>query len=539
MKFGYRGCVRIESWEAFVRSVFEAEMIVSMARGIVDEMQAGLFRSGYSSIIRESHDASCAVLLSDGSLAAQKVVLPIHIGAFPAVIAGVLARYPIDEIRDGDVFLSNSPWEGGSPHSPDFAVAVPVFCDNRLVAFSASIAHKSDIGGAAPGSCPATARDTFFEGLHIPPVKLLSGGNENKEAFTLLRGNSRAPELVIGDLKGQIGVCSLGSGRMKQLFDRFGVDLTLFAFDHYRRETQRQIEKRLEELNDFEGTAERFIDHDGIDLATPKGIRVRVTKTGKAITFDFSDSDPQGTGPVNVRPHLVKAACSYVMIAITGIDTPVNQGVFDCFNLETREGTVVDPYFPAPVNTYNPALHAIIESIFAAFGDSVPQFARADGGGGRAMTLAHVIDRKTLIQYELFAGGVGAMQGYDGETGCHCNQTNGKVTSIEMLETEFPIRAEEFKVLKNSGGEGKFRGGCGFVRTYRILDGVTSVTLRSSKHGIQPLGVNGGGDARGGFCDVEVSGITTRLASMQSGVILKPGDRLSLGTPGGGGYGSG
>ena len=153
------------------------------------------------------------------------------------------------------------------------------------------------------------------------------------------------------------------------------------------------------------------------------------------------------------------------------------------------------------------------------------------------MTLAHVIDRKTLIQYELFAGGVGAMQDYDGETGCHCNQTNGKVTSIEMLETEFPIRAEEFRVLQNSAGIGKFKGGCGFVRTYRILDGVTSVTLRSSKHGIYPLGVNGGGDAQGGFCEVEVSGITTRLASMQSGVMLGPGDRLTLGTPGGGGYG--
>lgn len=519
-------------------TVFEAEMIASMARGIVDDMQAGLFRSGYSSIIRESHDASCAVLLSDGSLAAQKVVLPIHIGAFPAVIAGVLARYPIDEIRDGDVFLSNSPWEGGSPHSPDFAVAVPVFCEDRLVAFAASIAHKSDIGGAAPGSCPATARDTFFEGLHIPPVKIFSCGIENKEAFTLLRGNSRAPEVVIGDLKGQIGVCSLGSDRVRQLFGRFGAESTLSAFEQHRKATQRLIQERLLELNDFEGTAERFIDHDGIDLETPKGVRVRVTKTGRSITFDFSDSDPQGTGPINVRPHLVKAACSYVMIAITGIDTPVNQGVFDCFKLETCEGTVVDPFFPAPVNTYNPALHAIIESIFAAFGESARQFARADGGGGRAMTLAHVIDRKTLIQYELFAGGVGAMQDYDGENGCHCNQTNGKVTSIEMLETEFPIRVEQFKVLKNSGGKGQFQGGCGFVRTYKILDGVTSVTLRSSKHGIHPLGVNGGGDAQGGFCEIEVSRTTTRLASMQSGVTLKPGDRLTLGTPGGGGYGA-
>ena len=130
------------------------------------------------------------------------------------------------------------------------------------------------------------------------------------------------------------------------------------------------------------------------------------------------------------------------------------------------------------------------------------------------------------------------MQGYDGETGCHCNQTNGKVTSIEMLETEFPIRAEEFKVLTNSGGEGKFRGGCGFVGTYRILDGVTSVTLRSSKHGIHPLGVNGGGDARVGSARLK-SQDNDEAGLNAVGVMLKPGDRLSLGTPGGGGYGSG
>ena len=166
----------------------EAEMIASMARGIVDDMQAGLFRSGYSSIIRESHDASCAVLLDDGSLAAQKVVLPIHIGAFPAVISGVLARYPVEDIQDGDVFLSNSPWEGGSPHSPDFAVAVPVFCQEQLVAFVASIAHKSDIGGAAPGSCPATAKDTFFEDLHIPPVKLISAGKKKPGSICSIAG---------------------------------------------------------------------------------------------------------------------------------------------------------------------------------------------------------------------------------------------------------------------------------------------------------------------------------------------------------------
>ena len=518
-------------------TIFDTEMIASMSRGIVDNLQAGLFRSGYSSIIRESHDASCAILLADGSLAAQKVVLPIHIGAFPAVVTGVLKHYHINEIAPGDVFLTNSPWEGGSPHSPDFAVVVPVFVKEQLVAFAASIAHKSDIGGAAPGSCPATARDTFCEGLHIPPIKLLSRGKKNREVFSLLRGNSRSPHVVLGDLEGQVGVCGLGGLRVQKLFERFGSEQTFSAFKSQRHATQQLIVKRLTELDDFNGFAERLIDHDGIDLNIPKGIRVRVYKQGANITFDFSETDQQGSGPINVRPHLVKAACSYVMIAITGIDTPVNQGVFDTFEIITKQGTLVDPYFPAPVNTYNPALHAIIESIFAAFGDQVPEFTRADGGGGRALTFAHKVGQDTLIQYELFAGGVGAMADYPGETGCHCNQTNGKITAIEMLETEFPIRVERFMVRDGSGGEGRFRGGNGFLREYRILDGLAAVTLRSSKHAVRPQGINGGDDGEGGFCQTKINGETIMLASMQSGIALNPNDTLTLGTPGGGGFG--
>ncbi|MDB4022457.1 hydantoinase B/oxoprolinase family protein, partial [Litorivicinus sp.] len=165
-------------------SVFDNEIIGAMARGIVDDMQAGLFRSGYSAIIRESHDASCAILTAEGALAAQKVVLPIHVGAFPAVIEGVLNRFPKEQIEPGDCFVSNSPWEGGSPHNPDFAVVSPVFFKDQLVAFTASIAHKSDIGGPAAGSCPATAPDMYSEGLHIPPVKLYVRGELNAAVET-------------------------------------------------------------------------------------------------------------------------------------------------------------------------------------------------------------------------------------------------------------------------------------------------------------------------------------------------------------------
>jgi len=520
-----------------MNAIFDKEIIGAMASGIVDDMQAGLFRSGYSSIIRESHDASCAVLLNDGSLAAQKVVLPIHVGAFPAVVAGILRTFNLSEIHPGDCFICNSPWEGGSPHNPDFSVAVPVFFDDELVAFTASIAHKSDIGGAVPGSCPANARDLFSEGLHVPPVRLYRKGEINSDVVSFISGNSRSPVIVLGDLMGQAGVCIQGGYRVKELFARFGKSAVSGSFDSLRSKSLQLIREQILKIPDFRDNAVRLMDHDGINLDKPLAIRVDVEKKGANVTFDFSDTDHQGVGPINIRPHLLNAACAYVMVAITDPSLPINQGVLDSFQTVTKKGTVVDPEFPAPVNSYNTALHAIIEAIFATFGQHVPNLARADGGGGRALTFAHAIAGKTLIQYELFAGGTGAMLDYEGEIGCHCNQTNGKVGSIEMLESEFPVQVNEFSVRRDSGGKGLYKGGCGFRRRYTILDGAATITLRSSKHDISPQGSNGGKAGATGFCQIDTDTGPKVLATMESGLVLRPGDTLVIDTPGGGGFG--
>lgn len=518
-------------------TVFEDEIIGAMARGIVDDMQAGLFRSGYSSIIRESHDASCAILLADGALGAQKVVLPIHVGAFPAVVSGLLKRFPAASIQPGDCFLTNSPWEGGSPHNPDFAVVAPVFFQDELVAFTASIAHKSDIGGAVPGSCPATARDMYAEGLHIPPVRLYRDGTPNPEVVTLIAGNSRSAPIVMGDLMGQAGICIQGAVRVAELFERFGKQHALSSFAAGRRRTEQTIRQALSQIPDFTGSAERWMDNDGITLDRPIAIRVQVQKTGDQIAFDFTETDPQGAGPINIRPHLLNACCAYVMVAIADSTVAINQGVMDAFTVKTKLGTIVDPHFPAPVNSYNTAMHAVIEAIFAAMGEVVPSLARADGGGGRALTFAHQADGKTLIQYELFAGGTGAMRDYQGQTACHCNQTNGKVGSLEMIETEFPIRVEEFSVKRDSGGLGQFRGGHGFRRRYRLLEGQASITLRSSKHQVAPQGAVGGQPGQPGHCEVSLGGQRRVLATMESGVVIHPNDTLVIETPGGGGFG--
>ena len=201
----------------------DIEIVKASLSGIVQEMQNSLFRTGFSTIVRESQDASCAIMDARGDVIAQHVVLPLHMGAFPACCGAVINTYGGD-IEDGDAYLINHPYEGGSPHAPDMAVITPVFVERELIGFCGSIAHKSDIGGPVPGSCSGQARETFNEGLHLPAVRYHRGGQRSIEIEHIIAANSRTPELVLGDIRGQVGAGRLGEQRVRELIGKFGKD---------------------------------------------------------------------------------------------------------------------------------------------------------------------------------------------------------------------------------------------------------------------------------------------------------------------------
>ena len=196
-------------------------MVKASLSGIVQEMQNSLFRTGFSTIVRESQDASCALMNAKGEVVAQHVVLPLHIGAFPACTAAVIEAFG-DDIAEGDAFLINHPYQGGSPHAPDIAVIAPVFVQGALFGFCGSIAHKSDIGGPVPGSCSGQAREIFNEGLHLPAVRYERGYRRNGDIERLIAANSRTPELVLGDIRGQLGADRLGARRLNELIAKLG-----------------------------------------------------------------------------------------------------------------------------------------------------------------------------------------------------------------------------------------------------------------------------------------------------------------------------
>jgi N-methylhydantoinase B len=516
----------------------ELEIIKSSLSGIVQEMQNSLFRTGYSTIVRESQDASCAIMDTAARVIAQHVVLPLHMGAFPACCEAVLKSYGSD-IAEGDAFLINHPYEGGSPHAPDMAVLTPAFRNGRLFGFCGSIAHKSDIGGPVPGSCSGQARETFNEGLHLPAVRYVRRGALSHEIERIIAANSRTPELVLGDIRGQIGACRLGEQRVRELLGKFGEEKSLNGFERLLELAEQKMRTAIAEWGDGRFEAERFIDDDGIELNKPIRIHVVVEKRNDSIILDFSASADQTRGPANVRPPLVKAAAAYVLISLVDPLIFINSGILRSFEIRTREGSVLNPRFPAAVNTYNATVHAMVEALFDALSQSVPSRARADGCGSRSIIIGGRTTSagKTYVQYEIVGGGAGGRASRDGASGTTVNQSNAKIAPIEIIESEFPTRIRRFELIRDSGGAGKFRGGLGILREYENLADAR-FSIRSSKHVIPPQGVVGGKPGRTGDLTInpgtpEEKHLPTRYADYPLG----SGDVFRLETPGGGGLG--
>jgi N-methylhydantoinase B len=516
----------------------DLEVVKASLSGIVQEMQNSLFRTGFSTIVRESQDASCALMNARGEVVAQHVVLPLHIGAFPACTTAIIDAFG-DRIAPGDAFIINHPYQGGSPHAPDVAVITPAFIGDELFGFCGSIAHKSDIGGPVPGSCSGQAREIFNEGLHLPAVRYHRDFQANGDIERLIGANTRTPELVLGDIRGQLGADRLGEKRLGELVGRFGRPKTLACYDRVFELSENALRSAVAEWQDGRFEAERFVDDDGVELEQPVRIHVVVDKQADRLHFDFSGSADQTKGPANIRPPLVQAACAYALISLIDPNMYVSSGLLRGFAMTARDGSVLNPRFPAPVNTYNPTIHALVDAIFDAMSHIVPGKVRADGSGSRSIILGgrSTYTGKGYVQYEIIAGGAGARAAKDGASGITVNHSNAKVAPIEIIESEFPTRIARFELIIDSGGAGEFRGGLGIRREYLNLADAR-FSIRSMKHIIPPNGCAGGSVGRTG--DIWINPDTReakRLPTRYADYPLRAGDIFRLDTPGGGGHG--
>lgn len=503
-------------------------------------MQAAVMRTGFSTIIRESHDFSAGITDRTGMTVGQHAALLQHRGAYPDCVKGVLDFYPLEEMNDGDCFLASHPYYSGSPHPNDMVVVSPVIYDGDVVAFCSSMGHKSDIGGQSPGSRNALARDLFGEGLNILPVRFIDQGRPVKEVHQFLTANSRTPELVIGDLNAQAGAMyTIGASRLKGLMAQYGKDVVLDSFEQMANRTETLVKQAISAWSDGCHEAEGFVD-DIVDRDRPVRIHVAITKRADSITIDFSGSDDQSAGPINVRPPFIHGMAQFALIAMIDPNLPGNGGIERAIRWKFREGTVVNPSFPAPTGFYSMTIPVVEDVLFEAMSQVAGKPIVAHNAPPSLVVLGSAIPQsgRRYVQYELLRSGNGAYDGGDGWTGtAHSASGGSKFTSVEIIESEFDIEVSKFEILTDTGGAGQYRGGNGLLREYRIHS-ESRFAGGNPRNLLPPQGVKGGnsGSPGGVIVNPGTAGEQSYLG-LVSNVPVGEGDVLQAITSGAGGAG--
>ncbi len=514
------------------------QVLRNKVASLVDEMHYHFYRSGYSTIVRESRDFSCVIVDCRGRLIVPPPMF-FHAPVYRHFVGRILELYDADDIRDGDVFVSNHPYEAGVPHVSDMGFVAPIFADGKLIGFSGSLAHKADIGGTNPGSTSANSTEIYQEGLLLPPLKYYRAGEPNLDLERIILSNSRQPYLVRGDIHAQVAATLMGVTRMQELAGRFGADTVIDAFDAILRGAAEELRGAIAELPDGAASAVGYMDDDGVDLDTPVKFAVTITVKGDRATFDFSDSGPQARGPVNLRPSMVEACVFYSLIGSLGPDLHFNDGMLDAVDLVYAPNTVTNASPPAPVSSYQKANLKLTDVILEAMAHFKPDRAIAGSGSSGSLLISWQDggrEGQSNMQYEIFASAYGGGRGHDGTSMVATHLSNLHITPIEILESEYPCRVSEFGIVADSGGPGEFRGGVAFRRRYELLQDAT-VVRRYDRAKHPSTGTEGGGNGRPSrFVITDADGAEHEMPS--SGRFeLKAGQGFYLEKAGGGGFG--
>ena len=514
------------------------EVVRNKLDGIANEMELTLLKSSFSPIVKEGLDASASLFTPQGETLAQAIAIPIHLATLIPCVKRILAEFPPETMRDGDVYCMNDPYLGGT-HLPDIAVVMPVMHRGRPLAFAAAMTHHQDVGGMAPGSVPTNATEVFQEGIRLPPLKLREGERFNDTLLKILRRNVRIPETFEGDLMAQVAACTVGVRRLGALAATYGDNHLTAIFAELLERSEAMTRDALRAIPAGTYRAVDFLDNDGIDLDRRIRIEVAVTLRDGAITVDFAGSSPQVRGPFNVVPSGSLAASCYAVRAITDPTIPTNGGCFRPITLKLPEGSIVNPREPAPVNSRTATIKRITGTILAALAEAVPDRVPADNAG-ELLVLAFGgtrPDGTRFVTGELVAGGAGASAGKDGVDVIETDATNCMNLPAEALELDAPIRVHRTALRRDSGGAGTHRGGLGLVREYEILSGEVSFTHRGERHFIAPTGRGGGRD--GAMARTVIYRLDGSEEVVPSKIVttLHAGERVVFETAGGGGYG--
>ncbi len=506
---------------------------------LAEEMGASLRRSAHSPNIKERRDYSCALFDGDGRVVAMGDHMPVHLGALPMSVAAALER--AGPLAPGDVIVLNDPFAGGT-HLPDLTLVAPVHVGGAAIGHLAARAHHADVGGAVAGSM-GLARDIWQEGLRLPPVRLIAQGKRQQDVWRILLANVRTPAEREGDLAAQLAALTTGERRLLEMVERRGAAEVTAAMTALLAYADRLVRMGIARLPDGEWEAEDAVDDDGFGSG-PLPIRVRIAIRGDSAEVDFTGSAPQAAGGINAVAAITHSCVRYVfrcvLEAVLGQPLPAGGGEMRAIDVRTTPGTIVDARPPAPVAAGNvETSQRITDTLLLAFAGVLPDLVPAQSQGTMNNLSIGGVDPRTaepFAYYETMAGGMGAGPHAPGLSAVHVHMTNSLNTPVEALEHAYPLRVRRYAVRRGSGGAGRFSGGDGAVREIEALADCDA-SLLTERRTSSPRGLAGGADGAAGRNVLRPRDGAERELPAKTTVRMRPGDRLIIASPGGGGFG--
>jgi N-methylhydantoinase B/oxoprolinase/acetone carboxylase alpha subunit len=498
---------------------------------IADEMGAVLRKTSFSANIKERRDYSCAVYDGSGETVAMGDHMPVHLGAMPLSVRHALQAFTLGP---GDVAIVNDPFRGGT-HLPDITAVSGVFLGKspRADYYVASRAHHSDVGGMSPGSMPL-AREIYQEGLRIPPVLLMRGGEVQRDVMELILANVRTPEEREGDLLAQVMAARRGEERLREISKKYGLARVKRAAAELLDYTERVTRAMLRGIPDGEYRFEDFLDNDGI-TEDPVRIAVAVRIRGDRAEVDFTGSSAQVAGSVNANYAIAVSAAMYCFRCLIEADVPYNAGLLRPIRVIAPERSVVNAGLPAAMAAGNvETSQRITDTILGALAQALPdRIPAASSGTMNNLSFGgwDTLRNRAFAYYETIAGGMGASSHGPGRSATHTHMTNSWNTPAEAFEHEYPVRVRQYRLRTGSGGAGQFSGGDGIVRELEFLE-EADVTILSDRRLRGPWGLAGGESGAPGRNEVSGAPVPAKTR-----ITIPRHGRLHIESPGGGGWG--
>ncbi len=512
------------------------EIIKNALMGAADTMALTVVRTARSAVIKDGMDFSTALFTADGQQVAQGLTLPAHLGSMAPALEGVRNAFG-DDVHPGDVFANNDPYEGGS-HLPDIFLFKPIFVHDTHIGWSCCIGHQTDIGGRVAGGNACDNTEIYQEGLLIPPIKLYEAGVLNRAVWRILEKNVRVPEKVLGDVQALLAAVRFGERDLLRLVDEYGLEGLKGYMADILDTTEQLTRAEFAALPHGEWEFTDYIDNDGIDLR-PIAIHAKVKIEGDEVFVDFAGTSPQAKGSINPNFAYTKSQVYAVMKCLIDPAIQSNSGFFRPFHITAPEGCFVNPQHPAPVAARGLAGFRICHALFGAMAQALPgKVPGAWGGGEVGLSFGgYHPDRKAWVYLEFNndgpRGGGPYIDGADGLAAPIHNMAN---TPIESIEADQPLLVEQFGLVADTGGAGKYRGGLGIVRQFRVLAEEATFQLRSDRTDFLPWGAEGGkpGTPTKNYLNPDTE---NRELPGKHLMTLKKGDVYRLIQAGAGGYG--